>query len=183
MQRLFAFISTVVFFIVTGTPALAVNDLLVCGWPRLPSLEPGHIYRFNGNTGAFGGAFTDGFAESIEALTYAPNGDLYAVRDLIGVDTILKFNGTTGAYLGTISPGFTRASPDMFVRGDNQLYLLQSFASFKGVLRHSLAPGAPFVPFTQADAGGLQDVSSFVFAPDGDLLMAGRFSFSESFST
>src|SRR5262249_32548162 len=62
----------------------------------------GHVFRFNGSTGALIDDFTQGGANAPVALAFGPDGNLYVTDYFSAV--VQRYYGSTGAYPGQYTP-------------------------------------------------------------------------------
>jgi len=135
---------------------------------------PGTIKRYHGRTGAFIDTFASGGGLTGPwELMFRPDGNLYVGS--YGDRRILRYNGTTGQYMGVFIPaadgdlgGFIFAPGDCLYVGNGR--------PVNNVLRYDAATGAPtgeVIP----PGHGLDGPSFMAFGPDGNLYIAGWYSY------
>ena len=100
-----AFIDT---FVPSGSGGLSTPSSLTFGpdgnlYVPGGSLPNTHVFRYNGNTGAFMGKFASVGELAPIDLVFGPDGNLY-VTVQGETSGVLRFNGTTGAFINNFVP-------------------------------------------------------------------------------
>jgi DNA-binding beta-propeller fold protein YncE len=128
--------------------------------------DGGHVFRYNGTTGAFVGLFAQTVDTTPFGINFGPDGNLYVSN--VNSDSVSRFNGATGALIGNFvapSSGGLNAPRGLVFGTDGNLYV--SSADTDQVLRYNGTTGAFLGVFaTGVDARGL------AFGPDGNLYVA-----------
>ena len=130
------------------------------------------VIRYNGVTGAFINTFValgSGGLESINGLTFGPDGNLYATS--FASDTVKRYNGTTGAFLGNFTLAGTLFGPtDLAFGPDGNLYV----GNFNtgDIRRFNGTTGAFINTFTSPSLGFGGNTYRFEFGPDGNLYVS-----------
>jgi DNA-binding beta-propeller fold protein YncE len=126
----------------------------------------GHVFRYNGTTGAFINLFANTVDTTPFGINFGPDGNLYVTN--INSNSVSRFNGSTGGLIGNFvvpgSGGLT--APRGLVFGpDGNLYVAS--ADTDQVLRYNGTTGAFLGVF---DSG--VDARGLAFGPDGNLYVA-----------
>jgi streptogramin lyase len=134
----------------------------------------GHVFRYNGTTGAFIDVFANTSDATPFGVKFGPDGNLYVVN--LTDHSVSRFDGLTGAFIDDFVPGSTgglSAPRDLLFGPDGKLYvaspgpLTGPGASLDQVRRYDGVTGA----FIDVFASGV-DARGLAFGPGGDLFVA-----------
>jgi DNA-binding beta-propeller fold protein YncE len=169
-------------FVPTGSGGLAAPQAIAFGpdGNLYVASNDGHVFRYDGKTGAPLGVFASGLAIP-EDLVFGPDGNLYVSNvGTCGVNCLFsnvrRFDGATGAFLGdfvsTNSGGLFGALGIAFGR-NGDLYVASAFND--SVFRYDGTTGAFVDQFALPNIGSGPNVpTDVVFGPDADLYVARR---------
>ena len=132
------------------------------------TLGYGDVSRFNLN-GQYLGHFTGASLRTPGALTFEADGDCYVLcsnwPQTPSLQQIWRYHGTTGAFKDVFITDAGDARALRFGR-DGHLYVADSA---RGIVRYNGSSGAFLDTFVPLGRGGLRDVHTFVFGPDGNV--------------
>jgi streptogramin lyase len=153
------------------------GNLYVASFVTGDGTQPGAILRYNGQTGAFIGAFVapgSGGLLTAQQCVFGPDGNLYVADNDRG--QVLRYNGKTGAFMDAFVPvgsgGLINA--DGLVFGpDGNLYV--SDGGRRSVLRYDGHSGAFLDNFVPGGSGGLGIPFGIEFGPNGNLFVSSAY--------
>jgi streptogramin lyase len=130
------------------------------------------IEEFNGQTDAFITTFESGAPNPI-ALTFGPNGNLYAAEFEGGETMVAEYNGTTGAFITTLvslGEGGLGEGDDLLFGPNGNLFIADNTNS--RVAEYNGTTGAFIGAFVAQNAGGMSNPNRILFQSNGDLLVS-----------
>jgi DNA-binding beta-propeller fold protein YncE len=130
------------------------------------------VLRYDGTTGAPLGTFVasgSGGLSGPAGMAFDPSGSYLYVAST-GTSQVLKYNGQTGAYVG-VAAGAGLSNPQDIAFGPNDGLLYVLSAGNNRIMRFTES-GTYVDDYVPAGSGGMLQVQSMAFGPDGDLYVA-----------
>jgi len=156
-----------VLFVLAASTGAQERDLLVTSWNN------NRVLRYDGQTGAFEGAFVTGGSGGLSrphSACFGPDGHLYVTS--FANDRVLRYDGQTGAFIDAfITPGLGGLDgPTSAAFGSDGALYVSSFNT-PGVLRYDGQTGA-FIDIFITPGNGLVAAEAGHFGPNGDYYLA-----------
>ena len=130
------------------------------------------IEEFNGQTDTFMTTFESGAPNPI-ALTFGPDGNLYAAELEGGVTMVAEYNGTTGAFVKTLvslGEAGLGEGDDLKFGPNGNLFIADNTNS--RVAEYNGTTGAFIGAFVAQNSGGMSNPNRILFQSNGDLLVS-----------
>jgi DNA-binding beta-propeller fold protein YncE len=141
-------------YVRNGTPVGTFND---------------SIFRYDGRTGTFLGAFVPPTGGEISDFVFGPDRNLYTTATS---GNVLRYDGMTGQFLGLFAGGIGGDFRGLVFGPDGNLYVTNDAFINSTVKRFDGMTGTFLGNFVGPGSGGLFNPEDLVFGPDGNLYVS-----------